>query len=103
MLDFFNGLYEFVTGSVGLVFNFVIWIINFLIWLICGFINLFVGIFPDSPFDVSKFTFGTEKYFGYLNWLIPIDIILNITFLWCGCMVLYWGYSVIMRWIKLID
>lgn len=103
MLDFFTSLFDFLTSSVEFILNFIIYILNLFIYLFCNILNLFVSIFPNSPFDVTGYTFGIEKYLGYLNWLIPVKIILNITFAWVGCMLIYWSYGFIMRWIKLID
>lgn len=103
MLDFFNSLFSFIVESIELIFNFIIYLFNLVIWLFCGIVKIIFSILPNTPFDVSSYTFGSEKYFGYLNWLFPIEMILNITFIWCGCMLVYWSYNFIMRWIKLID
>lgn len=102
MLDFFTNFIDFITNSFLVLFNFIVYIVNLLIWFICGIVNLIVNILPDSPFSNIDFMFSNQKYLSYLNWLIPIDVILNITFAWCGCLIVYKGYSIIMRWFKLI-
>lgn len=104
MLDFFTNLFDFLTSSVEFILNFIVYILNLFIYLFCSILNLFSSIFPNSPFsNVGSYTFGIEEYLGYLNWLIPIQVILNITFAWVGCMMIYWSYGFIMRTIKLID
>lgn len=103
MLDSLNNLIELLSNSFLLVFNFVVYLVNLLIWLVCGIVNLIVSILPDSPFSNIDFMIENQKYLSYLNWLIPIDTILNITFAWCGCLIVYKGYSIVMRWFKLIS
>ena len=103
MLDFINGIIDLLNNSLLLVFNLIVYLFNLIIWLICGLVNIFVDIFPNSPFSNLDIISGNEKYLGYLNWLIPVDLILSITVSWGACMLVYWGYGVVMRYIKLID
>ena len=103
MLDFFNGLIEFLSNSFLLVFNLIVWILNLVIWFITNLFNLVVSIFPNSPFSLLNYDFGIGEFIGYLNWFLPIDILISITLSWCGCMILYWGGSVLLRYLKIID
>ena len=44
-----------------------------------------VGLFPDSPF--SDYLDGMDtRFFVYLNWFFPLDIILNMFLVWLNCM-----------------
>ena len=42
-------------------------------------------------------------YLGYLNWVIPVSQMLTIGTAWLVAIGLYYLYSVIARWIKLIQ
>ena len=44
-----------------------------------------------------------NKYLANLSWLLPIKQMIGILIAWLGCMLIYYVYSVVMRWIKLID
>ena len=103
MFDFLNNIVELLTGSLDFVIKFVLYVFKFVIWIFAYLIKMIASIFPNTPFDVSEYLFGIEEYIGYLNWIVPINSILNITMLWGGCMILYYGYGVVMRWLKLID
>lgn len=87
------------------VFNILVFIINTVIWLFGKVLNIIFGFLPNSPFiAISRsMEFSIGKYMGYLSWLIPIKSILSVLVAWLGCMLLYYLYSVVMRWIKLID
>lgn len=88
------------------VFNCLVYILNSIIWLFAKVLDLVFSLLPNSPFlalDTMMFSYGIDKYLGYLAWLIPIKTILFILISWLGCMLIYYVYSVVMRWIKLID
>lgn len=87
------------------IFNCLVFVINTVIWLFAKVLSLIFGLLPNSPFiNISRsFDVSIGKYMGYLSWLIPIKSILSILALWLGCMLVYYVYSVVMRWIKLID
>lgn len=89
------------------VFNLLVYILNTIIVLLAKVLGLVVSILPDSPFlnfGTSTYAInGIGKYMQYLAWLIPIKNIILIVTAWLGCMLIYYCYSVVMRWIKLID
>ena len=87
------------------VFNVLIYIINTVIVLFSKVLSLILGVLPDSPFSslVMTYDLSISKYISYLAWLIPIGQIVSITTVWLTCMIIYFGYSIVMRWIKLID
>lgn len=87
------------------IFNALVFVLNTVIWLFASVLNIVFSILPNSPFlDLSTtYDLTIHKYMGYLSWLLPIKQIISILFVWLGCMLVYYVYSVVMRWIKLID
>lgn len=87
------------------VFNCLVFVLNTVIWLFAKVLSLIFGLLPNSPFLTvsTAYDLSIGKYMSYLAWLIPIKSILGILFAWLGCMLVYYVYSVVMRWIKLID
>lgn len=65
--------------------------------------NALLSLFPLSPFrdvinDLEHFSF-----LGYLNWFIPIGTFLKIGTGWLAAIGLYYAYSMVARWLKLIQ
>lgn len=86
--------------------NAVTWLFNFILVLVGGALNLVLSLLPNSPFKgiISWVNgLGIKEYLQYLAWLIPIKIILEITVLWVSAIAVYYIYSIIMRWIKMIE
>lgn len=57
---------------------------------------------PDSPFKMLDST-PLHDILGYINYFIPIDFIINVLVAWTACILIYYGYSILMRWIKAIN
>lgn len=74
------------------------WICNTLYDLLKGIIDLL----PDSPFKLLDNT-PIQPYLKYINWVIPIDFIVDTLTLWLVAVAGYYTYSVILRMIKTID
>ena len=71
--------------------------------LLNKFANWVLGLLPRSPFtQIQSFLSPIEPYLGYLNWFVPVNWILSVMLLWLTAVGLFYLYSVIMRWIKLI-
>ena len=87
------------------LFNALVFIINTIIWLFAAVLKLVISFLPNSPFlELSRvYDVSISKYMPYLSWLLPIKSMLFILISWLGCMLIYYIYSVVMRWIKLID
>lgn len=86
------------------VFNLLIYILNTLIFLFSKVLSLIFFVLPDSPFIgfVSRNSTITN-YLSYLSWLIPIKEIITVLVVWLSAMMIYYVYSIVMRWIKLIE
>lgn len=70
------------------------WLSDILEWI--------VDLLPDSPFQLLD-TSPIEPYIGYINWFIPMDFIIKTFSLWLVAVAGYYGWSVVLRWIKAID
>lgn len=63
-------------------------------WILC--------VLPDSPFKLLSNS-PISDYIGYINYFIPIDYILSTLSLWLIAVGAYYGYKVILAWIKAIN
>lgn len=61
-----------------------------------------VNLLPDSPFRMLDNT-PIQPYLKYINWVIPIDFMLDTLTLWLVAVAGYYCWSVVLRWIKAID
>lgn len=67
-----------------------------------SFAGLLTEILPVSPFRPFLDSFRDIPYLGYLNWFVPVRDILVVMSAWCTAIGLFYLYSVVMRWIKVI-
>lgn len=74
-------------------------------WIIgklCEFGDYLMNVLPTSPFQPFIQEFSDLPYLGYVNYFIPISAMLKIGAAWLVSIGLFYLYSVIMRWTKLI-
>lgn len=64
--------------------------------------NWLVSVLPHSPFLSFISVVKKVPYLEYLNWFIPVDAILKVLVAWLGTISLFYVYSIIARWVKLI-
>lgn len=78
--------------------------IDFFLELMTKFKDIVISLLPLSPFSgfIDELEELNPEWLGWLNWFIPIKQILVVTAAWLGAIALFYVYSVIMRWIKLI-
>lgn len=67
------------------------------------FLASVLSVLPLSPFAPYIDQLAALPFLGYLNWFIPVGALLKIGTAWLTAIGLYYLYSVIMRWIKLIS
>lgn len=67
-----------------------------------GLIQSVLEVLPTSPFRSVIEDFGEIPWLGVLNWFFPVRGCLAVMALWLGAVSLFYIYSVIMRWVKLI-
>lgn len=77
-----------------------------MIQIVTTLINQIISLLPRSPF--REYINGLQssnvvsQYMGYLNWFFPVGACLNILSVWLIAVGLFYLYSIIMRWAKLI-
>lgn len=59
-------------------------------------------ILPTSPFQQYIRLFGDLPYLGFLNWFIPVKAFINIGKAWLAVIAVFYLYSIVMRWVKMI-
>lgn len=61
-----------------------------------------VEVLPASPFADAISRFANLPWLGTLNWFFPVRECLTVMAAWLAAVALFYLYSVIMRWVKLI-
>ena len=76
--------------------------INGIIRALATVLSWVLGSLPKTPFASVDVT-PIKDFMGYMNWLIPVGTIITITTAWIACKFIYWIYSTVLRWIKMIS
>lgn len=69
-------------------------------------IGVVLALLPKSPFQYFLDSFGgldNLVNMHYVNWFIPFGEIIAVGQAWLACVVVYYAYSYVMRFIKLIQ
>lgn len=64
--------------------------------------NTILNFLPASPFREFINGWTAPSYLGWLNWFFPVSQIITILTLWLGAITLFYLYSIVMRWVKMI-
>lgn len=67
------------------------------------FVEFLKSVLPLSPFRQFLSRFASIPHLDWLNWFVPVREILAVMSAWLVAVGLFYLYSVIMRWIKVID
>ncbi len=59
-------------------------------------------VLPDSPFTLLDKS-PIKDILPFLNWFLPVNFIIDLFSAWCSVILVYYAYSIIMRWIKVIS
>lgn len=65
-------------------------------------LNLVIGLLPRSPFTDWIESFTVPNWVGWLNWFFPVGTCLDIMAVWLVAIGLYYLYSIVLRWVKVI-
>lgn len=71
-------------------------------WLLEG-VKWVVDLLPDSPFRVDWIPDIVHQVMGYLNYFIPVGLMLKTMLAWTVVVGLWYVYSLLMRWLKAIE
>lgn len=69
-------------------------LINALTWVI--------EFLPNSPFRAVNNS-DVSSFLGTLNWFIPMDKIIAELELWLTCVIIFYTYQIILRWVRAIE
>lgn len=64
-----------------------------------------LNLLPTSPFVALEGYRDTQFYeiLQMVNWFIPVNTFLSILEAWLPCVLVYYGYQVVLRWVKMIE
>lgn len=77
--------------------------LNMMTELVNKFLTFLMKVLPLSPFADFIATLTELPYLGYINFFVPIGTFLKIGTAWVGAIALFYLYSIIMRWVKMIE
>ena len=77
--------------------------LSFMSEMLSKFFSMILKVFPTDPFMSTIYILQQIPSLGWLNWIVPVGDMLKIMTLWLGAIVVYYIWSVIARWIKLIQ
>lgn len=66
-------------------------------------LSVILSLLPLSPFADAIDSLTELPYLAYLNYFVPINTFIKIGEAWLVAIALFYLYSVIARWIKLIE
>lgn len=67
-----------------------------------GLVQQIIAVLPTSPFADFIDAFGNLPWLGVLNWFFPVRGVLTVMAAWLGAIALFYVYSIVMRWVKMI-
>lgn len=67
-----------------------------------AFAQKLLKVLPLSPFSQFLDNFSSLPYLGWLNWFFPVGDCLVVMLAWLGAVGLFYLYSIVMRWVKMI-
>lgn len=76
--------------------------ISFMKQILDKLLNVIVALFPVSPFLPVISELSDLPYLSYINWFVPIGDFIKISTLWITAIGVYYAWSVIARWVKLL-
>lgn len=76
--------------------------LNWIVEKLLSLLDAVLSVLPTSPFAPYIDEFANLPFLGYLNWFLPVGKMLEVGLAWLGVIALYYVYSVIARWVKLI-
>ena len=66
------------------------------------FSEALMQVLPISPFQQYIDQFRSLPYLGWLNWFFPVGACLTVMAAWLVAVGLFYLYSILMRWLKII-
>ena len=66
-------------------------------------VGLILAFLPNSPFTTVANSISNIPYLQYLNWFFPVTECITVLEVWLSAVLIYYVYSAIMRWVKVIS
>ena len=79
---------------------------DLLSWLSNSFQSIWenlIEFLPKCPLYYFESIPEIKQYLGFLNWFMPISLMISIAVDWLICITIYYVLQVILRWIKVIE
>lgn len=70
--------------------------------MMTAFAAVLAKVLPASPFQQYIQAFSKLPYLSWLNWFLPIAAFVKIGAAWLACIAVFYIYSIVMRWVKMI-
>lgn len=67
-----------------------------------GLIQRVLQVLPTSPLREFIDSMGDIPYLSYLNWFFPVSEIIAVLSLWITAIGLFYLWSVVLRWLRVI-
>jgi hypothetical protein len=83
--------------------NMLIGVLNFIITAFGTMISSIFGLLPVSPFSTAISFSGVSGYLSGLAWFVPINIIITMSETWLAAILVYYGYMIVLRWVKVVS
>lgn len=77
--------------------------IKFMKEILDKLLSVILSLLPLSPFADAIDNLSQLPYLAYLNYFVPINTFIKIGEAWLAAIALFYLYSVLARWIKLIE
>ena len=77
--------------------------IKFMKEILDKLLSVILSLLRLSPFADAIDNLSQLPYLGYLNYFVPVGTFLKIGTAWLAAIALFYLYSVLARWIKLIE
>ena len=81
-------------------FGFLVKIANGIIKLLAKVLDVLFILLPGSPFKLVYANDTVVSYLGYINWLVPVGILVSITELWLVAVSAFYLVQIPLRWAK---
>jgi len=76
-------------------------ILNFILDSAVTLLTSVLNILPQSPFSLISNS-PIQEFLPTLNWFVPVSQIVSILQLWVTAVLTFYGYKLILRWVKAI-
>lgn len=71
--------------------------------LLDKFLQNVLSLLPHSPFQPVIQELTELPYLEYINWFVPVGDFVKIGTVWLTAIGVYYAWSIIARWIKIIS